>query len=131
MIINELNGEVINTKVVYVHDDELVCMKFESANKNLQLDFYKKGDKNQKYRIVFLNVIGFEMTNCDYWGASECVLDFEYISKGERALIPKLESQWRDNFNNSISYDNYIESMITFTSGDKWTIACKSIEYVQ
>jgi len=129
MKINELNGNVLNTKDVYIHDDVLVFLNFNRNEKMLKLHL-SKYNSSAEYTIEFANVIGFTMTSCDFWGASECVLDFEYVDKSERVIIPKLEEEWLKNPNltNGCLYDGYIETLLTFSSGDKLRIACESIE---
>ncbi len=76
-----------------------------------------------------MGVIGFSMTSCDFWGASECVFDFEYVEFNERVIIPNLQKKWEDvkNASPAVSYDGYIEVLITFSSGDQLRVACEKI----
>lgn len=132
MIINELNGEVINTRDVYIHDDILLELKFDRIKRNLTLNFQNYAN-DFTYVIEFLNVIGFEMTSCDFWGASECALGFEYVPKDERVLVPKLQEEWT-NLPNSLdipSYEDSIETLLTFGSGDRLRIACETINFLK
>ena len=99
MIINASNGQVINSKDVYLHDDILESMIFRRDEKILHLSLVKTWLVEYEYSIDFFRVIGFEMTSCDFWGADLRILDFEYVS----------------------------ETMLTFVSGDTLRIACEEI----
>jgi len=128
MLIYESNGKVINTKQVYIHDDILLYLAFDRNKKILKLTFSKHSDR--LYIINFINVIGFTMTSCDFWGASEYVLDFEYIEPDKRTLIPSLEKQWMNvpDSSSEVTYDDFLETLLTFSSGDRLRIACEAIE---
>ena len=131
MVITEANGTIINTEEVYVHDDTLISISFDRITSLMKLEFKKYRSNDKTYHMYFENVLCFEMTNCDFWGASECVLDFEYVNRDSRILIPKLLSKWQNTPDppKNISYDNYLETVFTFTSGDQLRIVCKSIEF--
>lgn len=131
MIIDTTNGRIINSKEVYVHDDILEELCFCRKEKKLFLSVLTAGNShNKEYTIAFLNVIGFEMTSCDFWGTSPHILDFEYAEDYDRTLIPKLFKE--QSYNNSPfcplkDQEKYIETKITFTSGDHLIVACESI----
>ena len=129
MVITELNGTIINTKEVYLHDDILVLMQFDRNSKKLELLFREYGT-SKTYTMIFYDVIGFDMTNCDYFGESERILDFSYIEPNERNLIPKLHDKGKNfEFSPLRDYDSYMETLLTFCSCDELRIACKSIEF--
>ena len=130
MIISESNGELINSKAVYIHDDVFKSLYFDRDNKTIILALSRGDNLAQEYTIKFTGVIGFKMTSCDFWGASECVFDFEYVPPKERIIIPELQRKWLETPNQfaNVSYNDYIETLLTFTSGDQLTIACKIIE---
>ena len=130
MIIDESCGDMINTTKVYVHDDILISLDFERVNRKMTLKFNSKSGNGKIYLIEFFNVIGFEMTSCNFWGSSEYVLDFEYIEKNSRVIIPKLQKKWLDipHSMNSGMYNKHIETVFTFSSGDQLIIACEKIE---
>lgn len=132
MIINESNGTIINTKNVYLHDDNLLLFGFERNEKKIQLKLEKYSSRIP-YVITFRDVIGFEMSSCDFWGASECVLDFEYVEPCVRTIIPKLERKWGSVpcCLEKFKYNDYIEILFTFGSGDELRIASKTIEIDQ
>ena len=69
------------------------------------------------------------MTACDFWGHSPHILDFEYVERKNNTLIPKLfEKKDKDCTYSSLrNQEDYIETVITFSSGDQLRIACESI----
>ena len=133
MIINEANAKNLCAKEIYIHDDSLLFLNFDRNNKVMTLQFQKYATNSEFYTMKFLNVIGFSMTACDFWGASECVLDFEYVPNNDRIIIPQLKKRWEDvpNLVHDISYDDYVESLLIFSSGDQLRIACETIEIIQ
>ncbi len=131
MKINELNGRIIDTKEVYIHDDILHELIFCRLRKRMKLIIEKYEMQNKKYEIKFTNVIGFEMTSCDFWGRCAHILDFEYVEQDDRVIIPKLFKRKKLEFESSCDFlteqGNYIETLITFSSGDQLRIACEEI----
>ena len=127
MIINSLNGQIINSKKIYLHDDILENLIFHRNSKNLHLSLSKSWPTQEEYTIDFLQVIGFEMTSCDFWGASPHILDFEYVENGR--LISKLFSKRTeyDSFCALKQQKDYIETVLTFISGDTLTVACEEV----
>ena len=128
MKINKSNAEIINSKEVSIHDDFLLSFNFDRNAKKLLLKFKKNYPIKKLYDMEFSNVIGFEMTACDFWGASICAFDFEYIDSNEQLLIPKLIDRFNQpgcHYTNA--YEEYIETVITFTSGDSLRVACETI----
>ena len=95
------------------------------------MDFQRFGTE-EKYTMSITNFIGLDITACDYWFPSERVLDFEYATNEDAQLIPKLQSKWSDvpGYNGEVSYDNFIELIFTFISGDVLRIACEKIELI-
>lgn len=131
MIIDASNGKIINSKEMYIHDDILEEFCFNRTEKKLHLSILKDEEFGSKrFSIDFLHVIGFEMTSCDFLGSSPHILDFEYVEKNDNVIIPKL-FEIKDS--NDCTYctlnnrEEYIETKITFSSGDQLIIACKSI----
>ena len=128
MIINELNGPIINTNDIYIHDDILSVVEFDRIHKKLNLFCSKWMNRSSQYSICFINVLGFEMTSADFWGASERILDFEYIKPQNRVVLPRIQKKWeQSSLPLKPSYDQYIETLITFASGDQLRVACESI----
>lgn len=127
MIINASNGQVINSRDVYLHDDILENMTFRRDEKILHLSLAKTWPVEYEYSIDFSYVIGFEMTACDFWGADLRILDFEYVSKG--TLISKLFLQRKEDYSHCTLKEpmDYIETVLTFVSGDTLRIACEEI----
>lgn len=131
MIIDASNAKVINSKEVYIHDDILEEFCFDRAEKKLHLSILKEEKSNNKrFSIDFLHVIGFKMTSCDFWGCSPYILDFEYVEKKCNTIISEL-FEIKDNNDYSFctltNREKYIETVLTFASGDKLSVACESI----
>ena len=134
MIIDASNGKIINTKDVYIHDAVLEDFRFDRNEKKLHLAILKEWvPGNKKGSIDFLNVMGFEMTCCDFWGTSPHILDFEYVEQNN-ANFTFISRLLEKNNNNDFplcvlndTMEKYFETKITFTSGDLLTIACERI----
>lgn len=125
MKINSLNGQIINSRNVYIHDDIFKSMVFHRDEKILHLSLAKIWPVECEYSIDFFQVIGFEMTSCDFWGADSRILDFEYVSNG--ILIPKLFSKQEHSTCLLKGQKDYIETVLTFISGDTLRIACEQL----
>ena len=128
MIINISNANIINTREVYFHDNILEDVSFNCKDKRMTL-FIINECGTEKRKILFEDAVAFEMTSCDFWGPSPYILDFEYIEKENEVIIPKLmKRQEKDYDAASVKIDNgYIETKITFISGDQLSIVCKKI----
>lgn len=129
MTIDVSNAEIINSKEVCMHDDILKELCFIRHEKKLQLLMLRE-EMFKRYTVDFFRVIGFEMTACDFWGRAPHILDFEYVERKNNTLIPKLfEKKEKGNYKYSSlrNREDYIETVITFSSGDQLRIACESI----
>lgn len=130
MRIDESNGRILDSKDVYIHDDVFNELRFEYSKKKIYISITKKGIQGKEFIIEFVNVVGFELTSCDFWGISPYILDFEYVEHSDRTVLPKLFKKKNDISNSNCSLTaigNYIESVITFKSGDQLIIACEYI----
>ncbi len=131
MIIDIKNVELINSKSIHLHDDCLIEFKFLREDKEIRLSCLRINENcKKKYIITFDQVIGFEMSSCDFWGASPRILDFEYVESEETTLISRLFKEKNDNDYQGTSLkspSDYIESLITFVSGDRLRIASEKI----
>ena len=129
MKIDKTNGSIINTREVYIHDDVLNEFFFDRAEKQLHLVLLKARN-NHRICIDFYNVIGFKMTSCDFWGGSPYIFDFEYVEEKDRTIVPELFGR-KEMYNDPVCIleapENYIETKMTFVSGDYLVVACKSI----
>ena len=130
MTIDKTNADIINTKDVYLHDDVLLSLDFDRSTKILRLEI-KKNMSQKKYVVEFINVIGFSMTACDFWGSSERIYCFEFVESEERKLIPILKNEWsaQKSQEDLFLYDDYIETVLWFISGDKLRIASEKIVF--
>ena len=129
MRIDASNGKIIDSKEVYIHDDILNELCFYRQEKRLKLIIRKFKDENDIFTIEFINVIGFEMTSCDFWGPSRRINGFAYVRPDDRIIISKVfEKRKLDPDSCKLTKpENYIESVITFISGDQLRIACEEI----
>ena len=130
MIINNSNGNIINSKSVCLHDDIVKNLSFERKNNILELLVKKDGFTDKTYTICFTGVLGFQMTACDFWGKSPHILDFEYVDDSNRKMLPYLHSIKNDpiNPNCKLLHDKeYIETVLAFGSGDKLEVVCETI----
>ena len=126
MIITVDNANTINTPSVCLHDSVFEDFHFNRDKKELYLKLLKE-DFKSPFTIIFYNVVGFEMTSCDFWGASPHVLDFEYVTPQHSVIIPKAMEECR-KYNLPLFQDkSFFETIITFTSGDTLSVACERI----
>lgn len=132
MLINAANQEIINTRDVYVHDSIFVDMTFDYHEKKFYFNSKKNNPSGKIYSIIFFNVIEIDMVWCDFWGESHYILDWESVKVENQKLIKKLFTEKNDNnySNSRLSTEReYMESIITFKSGDHITIACEYVDY--
>lgn len=131
MIINASNGDIINSNEVCIHDNILDLLTFIRAEKKIHLSILKNTElADTKFSIDFFNVIGFEMSSCDFWGYSPHILDFEYLKQEQNTLIPKFFEMKKSNnyqFCTLKEQEKYFEILFTFSSGDTLLIACETM----
>lgn len=130
MIINAANAKILNSGEIYIHDDILEDLHFDHIKYKLRLTVADELVEENKYYIDFLNVVGFKMSSCDFWGRSPHIFDFEYVDSDDNTIV--LELLKRVQKDSPCRLDNpkkYFESVITFTSGDRLIVACESIVF--
>ena len=131
MRIDKSNGDIINSEV-YIHDDIFNNLLYDKKTSTLKFSLSKSNDYESMYEINYINVVAFEMTSCDYWGESPHILDFEYVEYSNCKLLPKLyEEQKKMPYNPEcklIYKKEYIETIVTFTSGDQMIVVCEYID---
>lgn len=124
MKIDKSNCKIINSKEIYIHDAIFNDVVFNYQKKALYVFI-----QNKNKIIEFHNVIGFDMTSCDYWGDDPFVFDWEYNDNFH--LVEDLFVKNESNFNcsrlNNKKKEDFIETIITLSSGDKLIIACEYI----
>ena len=132
MRIDKSNANIINSKSIYIHDDKLILLQFDRDTNTLNMFLEQTWPVKFDYTIEFAKVGGFEMTACDFWGKSECVLDFEYVEGESQTIIPKLLKKWlsiEKYESNDFLLENQFETIITFASGDTLIISCEYIQF--
>lgn len=130
MKIDKSNISILNSKVFSVHDDIFHSLAFDRASGVLTLFLQKDNGDNFTYKINCINVIGFAITSCDFWGRSPHILDFEYAEYCDCKLLPKIYEMQKGPISPQCKLTlkkDYIEIIITFTSGDKLNAACEYI----
>ena len=127
MIINKENFILVNPTDIYFHDDILNSVFFDNRKKEIILKCQKSSNQKDEYVVCFKNVIGFQMSSCDFWGASKCIFDFECVFDEDLIIIPYLMKEWTNipQISPMPDFDNFIEILFTLTSGDKLRIACE------
>ena len=130
MIIDGKNPELINTKAVNVHDHILEQLNFDRTLDKLKL-IISKSNGDKKYTIEFLDVLGFKMTACDFWGKSPHILDFEYVNNCPPTILSELEQMYDVFSHPGCKLANktaiFFETVMTFASGDTLRISCSKI----
>ncbi len=122
MRIDKSNCKIINSKKNYIHDAIFDDVVFNYQKKVLYVSI-----QNKSKIIEFYNVIGFNITACDYWGEDPFVFDWEYNDNFhlvEDLFVKKESNSNHSRLNNK---EDFIETIITLSSGDKLIIACEYI----
>ena len=132
MCINDLNGKLINFNNI-MHDKIIKQFVYDYKTSTLKLLFMDDINIIIFYSIDFYNVVGLDMTSCDFWGRSPHVDYFGYVEHDERKLLPKLyEEKNQTNTSSNCRLDcnkNYLEILLSFISGNIITIACEYMEF--
>ena len=135
MIFNESNGYCIDTDV-HIHDSVLQHMEFVTKDKCLHLIMSKN---NQVFHLFFDRVMGFEMTNCCFWGTKfdGWILGVEYVEPKERTLLPKLFAEQKRYDTTEFltplgelrTEQSYLEIALAFSSGDHLAVVSESMRF--
>ena len=127
MVINKGNLHIINTSDICFHDDILDSVFFDNIKKEILLKCQKSSNQKEEYAVCFKKVIGFQMSSCDFWGASERIFDFECVYDEDLIIIPYLMKEWTNipQISPMPDFANFIEILFTLTSGDTLRIACE------
>lgn len=134
MVLNKNNIEE-EIRRVSLHDDIIEEFKFDREKGILSLTLLAECDNWRQYTIDYKGVFMFEMSSCNCWGEySPHIFDFEYMDGRYNLLLPRLlddifnRSNIDDRKKNLESAEDLFETWITFTSGDRLRVVCKSIE---
>ena len=127
MLIDTANAAQINAKDIYLHDDLFIAFRFnrDSCEVNILCSDYK-----HNYEIVFCEVIGLEMTSCDFWGPGPNIDCFYVVNENECVLIPKLQEEYEKySTPEELPFDRkrYVETVLSLCSGDHIRIASKTV----
>ena len=128
MRIDYSNKEVIDSKDIYVHDAVFTGFNYDYENNIIEFEvieyYYKK-----HFKFKFGNVFGFEMLSCDFWGHSPHIN--VWYTSDTNDLSTKMkdiqrEKKWELRLKDT---NKWVESIISFISGDTLTIVCEYIEF--
>ena len=127
MLIDTVNAANINTKNIYLHDDLFVAFRF---NRDSCEAIMLCSDYKHNYEIEFHDVIGIEMTSCDFWGPGPNIDCFSVVNQNECVLVPKLQEEYEKySAPDDLPFDSkrYIETVLSLCSGDRIRIASKTV----
>lgn len=134
MKINNINEFITNEKEFSVHDGEFYGFNYDYIHNRITFWINDNGWTPEDYLLEFNNVIGFNMTACDFWGESLRLNAMYSIDKKEdleilnKLKIEKLNNSYdHGRFQNERESD-FFEIEIEFISGDRLRIACEYIE---
>lgn len=131
MKIDIYNANIINTKHVNIHDFIFEKLEFIYSEKNIYITLSTFDSEKQSTIIVFCNVVGINMVSCDFWGRSLHVLDWEFVDGNKKWLTNNLykTKECHKYVNSTLDKpENYIETIMTLSSGDVLTIVCQYID---
>lgn len=130
MRIDISNARIINTPIIYIHDN--ILKKVEYNKHKSCLEVFTCKSTGEECILNFEKVVYFQMTACDFWGPSTNILDFEYLEPTECCAIPKLldKSGEQDKYGvkKRVRFNELIETRMTLCSGDQLTIVCEFID---
>ena len=133
MRIDAFNCTAIDSDV-YIHDFLFENMQYDYLKNKITIRLINESSPERIQMIEFYNVIGFDMVACDFWGASPYVLDWESIEKESQKFVKKFLTEKQDNnyeYARICADNEYVESVITFISGDRLTVACEYILFAE
>lgn len=133
MKINKMSFEELNN--VNLHDKIIQDFHFDRLTKRLVIPILPENEydhNDEVHEMEFLNVLGLEITACDFWCPSPHVLSVSALSKDEENLIPKYLENWcapNDPFHTAKNFpgENCFEVLVEFTSGDTLSIVCEEL----
>ena len=82
MIIDKFSFQNSYSKNVSLHDDIFNSLIFDNNSGSITISA-TEAITERDYSINFLEVIGFEMSNCDFWGVSPHIFDFECLDEDD------------------------------------------------
>lgn len=117
-----------------VHDKQCYAVYFAYESKTLLLLLLGEREEDASLEIRFYDVLGYEMTSCDFWGPSPHVFGWSLVPDNERTLLPRFLSKAQEHDFDQTSLQRnqeYMEIEVQFTSGDTLTVLCGSIDIQQ
>ena len=132
MKIYDSDSELIISRKIHLHDYIMTQLTFDRIKNEMMIHLISDGCTPYPKVLKFFNVVGFEMSSCDFWGSSPHIFDFEYVCHDKRSVLPSLHRLGQeygtiDPFCKILDTLDYIETRFTFSSGDRLNIACEYI----
>ena len=131
MKIDFSNKEIIESRDVNIHDFVIADLKY-APMKNELFCLFRNDYLRQYCDIKYYNVLFVDIQSCDFWGVSPHVLDWELGEEYGNPLTKKVsELQKSHHYTTSRfkDYDKLVESILTFSSGNRISVLCEYIEY--
>lgn len=131
MRIDFSNCHVLDSNEIDIHDDVFCYIHFDRETDELRVGLQNPLKGGQEYEIKFSNVIGVSISACNFWGRSPHVLDFEYVESNEQLLFSELEHTRKERHPQCKLQAGtvFIETVMTFISGDILNVVCESITW--
>ncbi|MBO4309181.1 MAG: hypothetical protein J5885_05055 [Clostridia bacterium] len=122
-------------KNICLHDKIIGTIQFDRLMKKMIIPIMPENEHdtdNTIHEMIFSNVLGYEITTCDFWCPSPHIFSFSFLSKEEERLIPKYYKKWcaqNDSFHTPENFPGAksFEVLFEFTSGDTLSIACEEL----
>lgn len=131
MIIDYKNENLIEEK--NIHDSIFEGFMYNEETKVLLIEL-KNFVQHKQFKLEFVNVLVLNCELCQFWGKGPNILDWE-IANPKYLTQNIIDKQSDDKmlYNNSLVdvEKNYIETIITLTSGDTIAIVCEYIEFIE
>lgn len=130
----KLTKENVNEimKKISLHDGLITNFNYNNEERELNITYLDEWQDNKECNIIFIDVIGFKITSCNYWSNSPYISCIVPLQEYEYILMPELFKKAYDNPDwlneHLISRDEYMELLMEFISGDTLSIVCKSVK---
>lgn len=135
MRIDKDNLGLLDTDLVCIHDDVYEGIQYD-YNTNCVFLYLSTACERHRKKIVFHNVIGFQMIACDLWGASPHIIGWEYNLEEKHSLLARISKECdechREHTILSRKLEHgiaYIETQFLLSSGDRFVVVCEYIDY--
>ena len=126
-----LNEDAFKNYSSLLHDAVCLGWNFDYQHKQLIMQLDGEDSIEKPYQITFRNVLGHEITPCDFWGPSPHLLGWSALTGEQRRLYPRYVDEIEKNgytFARLLPGEKYMEVEVLFTSGDALAVLCENIK---